>query len=113
MERRGHTDVPIACDFTAIAPAERPQHQELAIQILTALVEETRELRDGYAWRYAPNHFSLVADFVANERRCCPFFTFVIEVTRDGGPIWLRITGSSETKRYLHALCRSSRRKPL
>jgi hypothetical protein len=44
-----------------------------------------------------------VAEFVANERLCCPFFEFVITVERAGGPVWLRITGTGEAKRILEA----------
>ena len=30
------------------------------------------------------------------ERLCCSFFDFVIEVERDGGPVWLRMTDGDE-----------------
>jgi hypothetical protein len=44
-----------------------------------------------------------VAEFVANERLCCPFFKFGITAERDGGPVWFRITGEGEAKRVLKA----------
>jgi hypothetical protein len=30
------------------------------------------------------------------ERLCCSFFDFVIEVERDGSPVWLRMTDGDE-----------------
>jgi hypothetical protein len=44
-----------------------------------------------------------ISEFVANERLCCPFFEFGVTVERDGGPVWLRITGEGEAKRVLEA----------
>jgi hypothetical protein len=44
-----------------------------------------------------------MAEFVANERLCCPFFEFRLTVERDGGPVWLRTTGEGEAKRILEA----------
>jgi hypothetical protein len=46
---------------------------------------------------------AVMAEFVANERLCCPFFGFEIAVERGGGPAWLRITGEGEAKRVLEA----------
>jgi hypothetical protein len=42
-----------------------------------------------------------LAEFVANERLCCPFFGFAITVERGGGPVWLRMTGEREAKSVL------------
>jgi len=44
-----------------------------------------------------------MAEFVANERLCCPFFEFGIAVERAGGPVWLRMTGAGDAKRILEA----------
>lgn len=43
-----------------------------------------------------------VARFVANERKCCPFVSFSIEVSGDG-PVWLRMTGPAGTRECLEA----------
>jgi hypothetical protein len=42
-------------------------------------------------------------DFVADERRCCPFITFTITVAADGGPVWLHLTGDAEIKDVIRA----------
>ena len=41
--------------------------------------------------------------FVAEERQCCPFFTFEMEQARDQGPVWLRVTGSDGVKEFIRA----------
>ena len=66
---------------------------------------EIRELPDGYAFRHFPESstFLTLAEFVALERLCCPFFDFGLEVERDGGPLWFRMTGGEDAKRILRA----------
>jgi hypothetical protein len=68
-------------------------------------VEEVVELEDGYAFRHSPDRAMLlaVAEFVSNQRLCCPFFEFGITVERAGGPVWLRVTGVGEAKQVLGA----------
>jgi hypothetical protein len=63
-------------------------------------VKEIRELDDGYAFGHSLDRGVLltIAEFVANELLCCPFFEFGLTVERDGGPVWLRITGEGEAK---------------
>lgn len=66
----------LACMQGAIAPGERAAHFSLARRLFGHLAEEPTVLRDGYAFRFAPDALPLLAQFVANERRCCPFITF-------------------------------------
>jgi hypothetical protein len=96
-----NTQSPIACDLTAIEPAERSAHQALAGHLLREAVLETRELVDGYAFRFPAELYPEIVGFIANERRCCAFFTFALEVAPDHGPIWLRITGPEGVKAIL------------
>ena len=101
---RGRIEVPVACNWAALT-AERQVRQRSLRGQLSADVEEVRELADGYAFRYSPDRAVLlaIAEFVANERLCCPFFEFGITAERDGGPVWFRITGEGEAKRVLEA----------
>jgi hypothetical protein len=41
------------------------------------------------------------AEWVSYERKCCPFFTFALEQSADGGPVWLRITGPEGVKVFI------------
>ena len=100
-QKRG---VPIACN-PATLTAEQRERQRALIRLLQADAKEVRELEDGYAFRHSPDRAVLlaIAEFVANERLCCPFFEFGVTVERDGGPVWLRITGEGEAKHVLEA----------
>jgi len=54
-----------------------------------------RELPDGYAFelRNESDVLLTAAQFITLERRCCTFFGFGIEVEREGGSVWLSLTG--------------------
>ena len=68
-------------------------------------VHKLCELPDGYAFEL-PNESDVlitVAQFVALERLCCPFFGFGIEVEREGGPVWLSLTGREGVKPFIMA----------
>ena len=72
-------DLPIACDLQAIPGGDRAAHINRASALLFADYQERRKLADGIAWRFDAHQFDEVAAYVANERRCCPFFTFTLE----------------------------------
>ena len=99
---RESIEVPVACNWSALTAVQQERQRALYRQ-LRADVEEVLELEDGYAFRHSPDRKVLlaVAEFVANERLCCPFFEFGITIERAGGPVWLRMTGAGEAKRVL------------
>lgn len=96
-------NVVIACDLNAIQPDERQQHM-LTAQELFATVTEVQELADGYAFRLPTETLTLksAANFIANERKCCPFFDFTLKVGAQSG-LWLSLTGNDEVKQFVRA----------
>ena len=44
-----------------------------------------------------------LAEFVANERRCCPFFTFTIRAEPAPALLMLRLTGPAGVKPFILA----------
>jgi hypothetical protein len=96
------TRLPLACEMSALTYEQRQRQRDL-YRKLRADVKEVRELQDGYAFRHSAEGDTLlaIAEFVANERLCCPFFEFEISVGRDGGPVWLRMSGEEGAKRVL------------
>ena len=94
----------LACNLNALSPTERSRHGEVGA-ILFAAVVETHELPDGYGFRLSPESsmLALATEFISRERLCCPFFTFVLELTPGGGPLWLRLTGPEGVKELLFA----------
>ena len=76
--------------------------EELAGGLFTT-VEEVVEQADGYAYRFAGADSPLesMLEFIAAERRCCPFLSFEIAFEPHGGPLWLRMRGSSRVKAFV------------
>jgi hypothetical protein len=70
---------------------------------LFATVEEIVELPDGYAYRLAAGDrpAESLLEFIAAERRCCPFLSFEIAFEPHAGPIWLRMRGSPRVKAFI------------
>lgn len=93
---------PIACDMSAIEPAQRARHVANGRQLFGA-VSEIRELPDGYDFRLSGDPETLVkaAEFVSLERLCCPFLGFALEVGPEGGPVRLRLTGREGVKAFI------------
>lgn len=92
----------LACDMTAIPEGERETHGRVAQRLLTS-VESVREAPDGYRLRLPADGETIrkAAAFISRERICCPFFDFSLEVSREGGPVWLGLAGGPEVKSYL------------
>src|SRR5947207_8683548 len=86
-------ELPIACDLTAIPADEREAHETLAKQLFLEAIPERHELADGYAFQFRAEQYQSLVAFIANERLCCPFFRFTLELAPGRGPIWLHITG--------------------
>ncbi|MCB0168435.1 MAG: hypothetical protein KDI79_29675 [Anaerolineae bacterium] len=94
----------LACDLTAIEMEQREQHI-METKRLFSLVQEARELPDGYALRL-PNDTDTIlstAGFIVQERKCCPFIHFALELEAENGPLWLRLTGRDGVKPVLQA----------
>ena len=101
---RKENPLTVACDPSSLDVPQRRRRRELQ-ERLRADIREVRELEDGYALRHSSGASVLLdlAEFVALERLCCPFFDFEISIGRAGGPVWFRITGGEEAKRVLRA----------
>ena len=95
--------IPLACVPGAIPAAERTAHFQRVSRLFTSELRERREIPDGYAYRFDADAFDDLAHWITNERRCCPFLTFTLELTPDGGPIWVRLSGPAGTRAFLDA----------
>lgn len=93
----------IACNPRAIATNQRNDHEAVAKEIFSFdSVLEVRELPNGYGFQLPLETTMLhkVITFVANERLCCPFFTFTLVI---GEQFWFELTGNQEVKDYIKA----------
>lgn len=93
--------VPIACRLNALSKEERQREGELLQEHLAA-VRQTKELPDGYAYRFESNDglFRRLAELVTLEHRCCPFLTFRLEWAGQSEP-WLHVTGGQGAKEFI------------
>ena len=98
-------DSPLACAAFALSAEERKRHFDELGPALLKLKKSTRELSDGYEFEFPAdkNTYQLLSEWVFQERLCCPFFDIELQLSRDGGPIWLRLTGRPGTKEFIQA----------
>src|SRR5258708_1279696 len=92
------------CNITALLPAERGRHKQLTDK-LTSLRKEVIEMEKGYEFQYSPLEVSLaeLAEWVAAEGKCCPFFDFHIDLEREGTLLCLRLTGAEGIKPFIRS----------
>lgn len=92
----------LACDLTAIPSSVREEHVMIAPQLF-AMAQEVQELPDGFAIRFLnePGNFMSIAKFIENERLCCPFLSFGLNIEPNHGPLWLKLTGGDGVKELL------------
>jgi hypothetical protein len=99
-----NTEQNLACDLSALTPEQR-EHHIAQSPVLFASVQEARELPDGYSFRIpdSDNVLAQIADFMAHERLCCPFFNFGVTIEPYGGPIWVSLSGEEGVKELIRA----------
>ncbi|MEP6922503.1 MAG: hypothetical protein ABI967_15380 [bacterium] len=90
--------------MTAIPADSRDEHLATIVTLFLS-VKNLRELPNGYAFQLSnePNILLTAAQFIARERRCCPFFEFSLQVERNGGAVWLSLTGREGVKPFIMA----------
>ncbi len=97
------TPVTLACQLSTMTSAERERYSSLKQQLRGA-TQEVTELPEGYAFRYPGDSVLVqaVAEFITLERHCCPFYSFILELGSENGPLWLRIVGPAEAKSFIY-----------
>jgi hypothetical protein len=96
-------DAPFACNMKVFTPTERKQHEAFTRHILAA-VSEHREVSQGYAFELDAARVSLIdlARWASNEKRCCPFFDFQMNLTGGLQPrLSLTLTGREGVKQFI------------
>jgi len=90
------------CNIKALTPEERARHKQLS-EKLTAARKEIVEIEKGYEFQFSPQDVSLaeLAEWVAAESKCCPFFDFHIDLEREGKWACLRLTGEEGIKAFI------------
>ena len=89
----------IFCDLSVFTDTEREHHMQVA-QELFAKTIELRESEDAYALRL-PDEDGIIlkmAEFIQDDRKCCAFINFGIDIEPQGKGIWLLLKGGAEVK---------------
>ena len=90
------------CNTKSLTPAERARHKQLSEKLI-AERKEIVETEKGYEFQFSPKSVSVaeLAEWVAAESKCCPFFDFHIDVEREGSLLCLRLTGEDGIKAFI------------
>ena len=97
--------MPLACVPDAIPAAERAPHARLARALFhdAAAIEPMDDGGEGYRVVLDASQHDEVARWVANERLCCPFLRFVVDVAPGAGALTLTLTGPPGARALLDA----------
>lgn len=92
------------CNTKALTAEERAYHKQLGDKLMAAR-KATLETEKGYELQFGPQDVTLaeLADWVAAESKCCPFFDFHIDLENKGKLICLRLTGKEGIKEFMRA----------
>ena len=92
------------CNSKALTPEERAHHKQLSEKLMAAR-KGIQETAKGYEFQFSPKSVSLaeLADWVAAESKCCPFFDFHLDLEREGKLLCLRLTGEEGIKAFIRA----------
>src|SRR5262249_13453225 len=98
------TESKFYCKLKALTPEQRARHKQLSVK----LIAERREIVEtdkGYEFQFSPRNVSVteLAEWVAAESKCCPFFDFHIDVEREGNLLCLRLTGEEGVKAFIRS----------
>jgi len=98
-------DSPFACNRMALTPEKRKRHFDELSPALRTLKTGVRELPEGYEFQFPgdTSTYNLLAEWVGGERACCPFFDIDLRSDREGGSLYLRLTGREGTKQFIVA----------
>jgi hypothetical protein len=97
-------EIPIACDLDALAPVERERRRTLIHALAQAIVGSV-ELEHGFELGVDSARLDLpaLAEWLALERRCCPFLHFRIELAAGDGPVTVALSGGDGVKDFLRS----------
>ena len=94
---------PLACNLNGLTHQERTRHFDQLGPALRAVKTGVRELPNGYEFSFPADAktFAMLAEWIDQERRCCPFFDIDLRVEREGGPLSMLLTGRPGTKEFI------------
>lgn len=98
-------DVVFACNLNAMTKEQRKRQSRFLTPALHSHRLAAKEVADGYEFQFPSDAHTLqlVAEWIGNERLCCPFFTFEIQLKTGAEPMVLYISGPEGVKEFIRA----------
>jgi len=95
--------VPIACDLNALTPEERERRRMVLGAVARTIIGRS-ELANGFELTFDATRLDLAAlgEWIALERRCCPFLHFRLGI-EPAGRTTLALTGGPGVKEFLYS----------
>ena len=92
----------LACSLGALTSEQRARHNAVTERLLEHA--QRKEQADGYLFTIDRSHVSVaeLAEWVADEARCCPAIDFQVELPASG-PLKLRLHGGPDVKEFIAA----------
>ena len=90
------------CNTKALTAEQRTHHKQLTEKLLAAR-KEIVESAKGYEFQFSAADVAVaeLAEWVAAESKCCPFFDFHIDLEHEGKLLCLRLTGEDGVKAFI------------
>ena len=98
-----NTDIPLACNMDVFTPEQREAHIQTTMELIPG-VQRVQEIENGYEFQFPSEteFISRIAEFISNERLCCPFLEFNLNIISNH-PVSLSLTGPVGTQEFLRA----------
>lgn len=99
-----NSETPLVCNMGVFTPVQRELHIRTTTELIQA-VQSVQGVENGYELKF-PNEtefISKLADFISNERLCCPFLKFTLNIVSTDKPVSLSLTGPVGTQEFLRA----------
>lgn len=92
----------LACDMSALTKEQRARHEAVTRRLLQHATRE--DLAEGFLFTIDRTQVSVaeLAEWVADESRCCPAVDFHVELPAFG-PLTLRLDGGTDVKEFMAA----------
>ena len=99
-----NSDLPLTCNMGVFTPAQRESHIQATTELIRA-VQGVQEVENGYEFTLPSEaeFISKIAEFISNERLCCPFLKFTLNIMPNSESIFLSLTGPMGTQEFLRA----------
>src|SRR5690242_11734144 len=92
----------LSCNMGVFTASQRETHIQNTTELIKAM-QGVRDVENGYEFSFSGEMEIIpkLAEFISNERLCCPFLRFGLQVGSKHEPILLSLTGPAGTREFL------------